>query len=101
MIQEIESVGSTVIPAHSFMDQYLPAPGVISSRAPTSEEESDAGLGIRYLRQQSVFDVGQTVVIKAGYIVAVEAMEEPIKPFNERVVWGERIGRGEDAAYRS
>ena len=34
VIQEIESVGSTVIPAHSFMDQYLPAPGVISSRAP-------------------------------------------------------------------
>ena len=59
VIQEIESVGSTVIPAHSFMDQYLPSPGVISSRAPTSAEESDAGLGIRYLRQQSVFDVAK------------------------------------------
>ena len=75
VIKEIESVGSTVIPAHSFMEQYLPASGVISSRAPTSAEESDAGLGMRYLRQQSVFDVGQTVIIKAGYIVAVEAME--------------------------
>ena len=75
VIQEIESIGATVIPAHSFLDQYLPAPGVISSRAPTLAEESDAGLGIRYLRQQSVFDVGQTVVVKAGYIVAVEAME--------------------------
>ena len=75
VIKEIESVGATVIPAHSFMDQHLPAPGVISARAPTSMEESDAGLGIRYLRQQSVFDVGQTIVIKAGYIVAVEAME--------------------------
>ena len=75
VIQEIESVGATVIPAHSFMDQHVPSPGVISSRAPTADEESDAGLGIRYLRQQSVFDVGQTIVIKAGYIVAVEAME--------------------------
>jgi DUF1009 family protein len=75
VIDKIESVGATVIPAHSFMDQHMPSPGVISSRAPTLDEESDAGLGIRYLRQQSVFDVGQTIVIKAGYIVAVEAME--------------------------
>ena len=36
------------------MDQYVPAPGVISSRAPTVAEESDAGLGIRYLKNDRV-----------------------------------------------
>ena len=75
LVNKIESIGVNVIPSHSFMDKYIPMPGIISARAPLIHEESDSGLGIRYLRHQSMFDVGQSVIIKSGYIVAVEAME--------------------------
>jgi len=75
LIREIESCGVQVLPAHTYMHDYLPAPGSVSARPPTEAEECDMGLGIRYIRQQSAFDVGQTVVVRSGYIIAVEAME--------------------------
>ena len=75
LINKIESIGVHIIPSHSYMDKYIPLPGVISARSPLIHEESDSGLGIRYLRHQGVFDVGQSVIVKSGYIVAVEAME--------------------------
>mgnify|MGYP001957581508 FL=1 len=90
LIRQIERCGVQVLPAHSYMHDYLPAPGAVSARPPTVAEESDMGLGIRYIRQQSAFDVGQTVVVRSGYIVAVEAMEGT----DRTIVRAGRVGGG-------
>lgn len=45
------------------------------SRALTESEEADVRLGLEMARELGRLDIGQTVVVKKGAIVAVEAME--------------------------
>lgn len=67
--------GLTVIPASMFMDDRLPQPGVLTRRAPDEREANDIALGHRIAMASSNLDIGQTVVVKDGMILAVEAFE--------------------------
>jgi DUF1009 family protein len=67
--------GVQAIPSSLFMDDHLPAPGVLSRRAPDSRETGDIELGHRVGMTVCNLDVGQTVVVKDGMILAVEAFE--------------------------
>lgn len=75
VVHKIEQLGVNVLPAHTFLQKYLPSSGALSKRAPKPEELKDIDLGLSFIKSNSENDVGQTVVIKSGYIVAVEAME--------------------------
>lgn len=72
---ELRSIGVTLVPASSFMESTMPAPGMIASRAPTAEEAEDIQLGLRVAKTTSGLDIGQTVVVKRGTVLAVEAFE--------------------------
>jgi DUF1009 family protein len=67
--------GLVTIPSSTFMDDHLPAPGVLTRRAPDPREQNDIDLGMRTAMAVSRLDIGQTVVVKEGMIVAVEAFE--------------------------
>jgi DUF1009 family protein len=67
--------GVETIPSSTFMDDHLPGPGVLTRRAPDSREQADIELGLRAAMALSSQDVGQTVVVKEGMILAVEAFE--------------------------
>ncbi len=71
----IAELGMEVLPAHRFMESHMPEAGVLTSRAPTEREQADAELGLAVARATSGLDIGQTVVIKEGTILAVEAFE--------------------------
>jgi len=75
IIDEIGKLGIDVLPASTFMEAYMPAAGQITGRAPTDREQSDIDLGIRIAQTTAGLEIGQTLVIKEGVIVAVEAME--------------------------
>lgn len=75
LIFKIEEMGVEVLPAHTFIMNYLPKPGVLSSRAPSDQEDKDMQLGVQFIKSNSQFDIGQVVAVKSGYIIAVEAME--------------------------
>ncbi|WP_372807241.1 LpxI family protein [Pontiella sp.] len=72
---EIEKLGIEVLPGNSFMECYTPAAGVLGQRAPTAREQADIELGLRLVKGTSEFEIGQTVAIKDGIIIAVEAWE--------------------------
>jgi hypothetical protein len=72
---ELRSVGVDLRPASMFMESAMPAPGVLTQRRPSPEEEQDIALGREVAKTTSGLDVGQTVVIKQGTILAVEAFE--------------------------
>ncbi len=72
---EIEKLGIAVLPGNSFMECYTPEAGQLSRRAPTEREQSDIALGLKLVRGTSDFEIGQTVAIKDGIIIAVEAWE--------------------------
>ncbi len=71
----IESRGITVLPGDTFMECYTPDAGQLSRRAPTEREQADIELGLKLVKGTSEFEIGQTVAIKDGIIIAVEAFE--------------------------
>lgn len=75
LIGEMEKTGVRILPASFFMQEYIPAAGLLTRRAPDEREQSDAALGRRVIKETSHLDIGQTVVVKEGIILAVEAFE--------------------------
>lgn len=73
--EELNKVGVELQPASLFMETSMPTPGQLSRREPTAEEQADIALGLRVAKATSGLDIGQTVVIKQGTVLAVEAFE--------------------------
>lgn len=67
--------GLELKPASLFMEECMPAAGVLTARAPDAREQADIELGRNVARTTSGLEIGQTVVLKEGTIVAVEAFE--------------------------
>ena len=71
----LRGVGVELMPASMFMESAMPAPGVLTCRVPTEVEQQDIDLGLHVAKTTSSLEIGQTVVIKEGTILAVEAFE--------------------------
>ena len=72
---EFEKAGVPVFPASSFMDGHLPGEGLLTVRAPSDREMKDIRHGADVMRDVGRHDVGQTVLVKDGMVLAVEAFE--------------------------
>ncbi|MDF7826468.1 UDP-2,3-diacylglucosamine diphosphatase LpxI [Pontiellaceae bacterium B12227] len=75
VVEAIESRGIKVLAGNSFMECYTPKVGLLGKRAPTEREQADIELGLKLVKGTSAFEIGQTVAIKDGIIIAVEALE--------------------------
>jgi DUF1009 family protein len=73
--QELKSAGIDLLPAHLFMESAMPPPGLIGARPPTAAEQADIDLGLRVAKMTSGIEIGQTVAVKEGTVLAVEAFE--------------------------
>ena len=71
----LRSVGVELIPAFRFMEKSIPEPAVLTERVATPQELADIELGIRVAKASGALKIGQTVVVKEGTILAVEAFE--------------------------
>jgi DUF1009 family protein len=72
---ELAAQGIELMPASTFMEAHMPAAGALSRRSFTDEERQDVRLGVNVALTTSGLDIGQTVVVKRGTILAVEAFE--------------------------
>ncbi len=72
---ELAAVGVSFRPASLFMEQAMPPAGLLTPVPPTQAQEADIALGLQVARTTSGLDIGQTVVVKDGTILAVEAFE--------------------------
>jgi len=66
----IELIDSTLL-----LTPLLAQPGVLTQRMPNEEEQKDLEFGYPMADAIAGLDVGQTIVVKHGAVVAVEAME--------------------------
>jgi len=73
--EELRAVGIELLSAATFMEAHMPTAGLLSARAPSEEEQADIRLGLQVASVTSGLDIGQTVVVKQGTILAVEAFE--------------------------
>ena len=89
IVSMIEKLGIEVLPGNSFMECYTPEAGQLSRRAPTEREQADIELGLKLVKGTSDFEMGQTVAIKEGLIVAVEALEGT----NQTIKRAGRVGK--------
>ncbi len=67
--------GIELISSTAYLEPLLARPGVLTARAPTTEEEQDLAYGRQVAAALAGFDIGQTVVVAGQACVAVEAME--------------------------
>jgi len=79
-----------MIPASSYMDDSLPGEGVLTSRGFTGLEMSDVARGFQVASDVGRHDVGQTVLVKSGMVLAVEAFEGT----NAAIRRAGKLGRG-------
>lgn len=86
--KELASIGVSLLPAWRFMETAMPALGRLSKRAPDESETSDIALGMTVAKTTSSLEIGQTVIIKQGVILAVEAFEGT----NEAILRAGRLG---------
>jgi UDP-2,3-diacylglucosamine hydrolase len=71
----LEAEGIQLVDSTTFLKPLIPAPGVLTRRAPDAREAADIAYGREIARQIAGLDLGQTVVIRDRACVAVEAME--------------------------
>jgi len=67
--------GITLLDSTAFLAPLLAGPGVLTRRKPTADEEADLEFGYRVADAIAGLDIGQTIAVKSGAVVAVEAME--------------------------
>lgn len=75
LVAEFERCGTKVLPASSYMDDSLPGVGALTRRDLTDAERDDVRRGIQVAADVGRHDVGQTVLVKSGMVLAVEAFE--------------------------
>ncbi|MBI4056582.1 MAG: UDP-2,3-diacylglucosamine diphosphatase LpxI [Elusimicrobia bacterium] len=73
--EEFAKEGIQLLSSATFLSHLIPHKGVLTGRKPTATEKEDIKLGWRVAKNLSGLDVGQTVVVKEGTVVAVEGME--------------------------
>ncbi len=73
--QRLARDGITLLDSSTFLQANLCPAGVLTTRHPTAAESADIQLGIQAARAIAALDIGQSVVVKSGVVVAVEALE--------------------------
>ena len=73
--QELENEGILIIESTRFLSTLVPTAGILTSTAPNSQQWDDIRLGFTVAKEIGRWDVGQSVIIKRGTIIAVEGIE--------------------------
>ncbi len=73
--EEFAKEGIELLSSAGWLGHLLATEGILSRRKPSSQEERDLQLGWRAAKAISGLDIGQTVVVQEGAVVAVEAVE--------------------------
>ena len=87
---ELGKAGVTLLPATTFLEDSLAGKGWLAGPKPRRRMIEDAAYGFRIAKEMSRLDIGQTVVIRHGTVVAVEAFEGT----NEAIRRGATLARG-------
>jgi DUF1009 family protein len=72
---EIASEGIPVVESTRYLEGRLTPEGVIAGPEPSEAVRADLALGLRVAKTLGLHDVGQTVVVKEGTVLALEAVE--------------------------
>lgn len=72
---ELEAAGIRIVESTLFLTTILTAPGPLIGGAPDAAQWRDIRLGVAVAKALGQWDIGQSVVVKSGMVLAVEAIE--------------------------
>src|SRR5215475_14958937 len=72
---ELAKIDVDLLPATTFLEDSLARPGLVAGLKLSPRQEHDVELGWNAAKEIARLDIGQTIIVKNGTIVAVEALE--------------------------
>lgn len=72
---ELGKDGVALCDPRPFLGEFVPAPGNLTRNKPDKEQMADIEFGRGIAKEVSRLDIGQTVVVKKGTVLAVEGFE--------------------------
>lgn len=93
---ELAKAGVCLLPATTFMEESLAKAGLIAGPRLSRRETEDVRFGFGIAKEVSRLDIGQTVVVKGGTVLAVEGFDGT----NATLRRGGTLGRKESVAVK-
>ena len=93
---QLAKAGVELLPATSFLEEFLAPDGHFAGPRPRRRALEDVAFGLRIAKEVSRLDIGQTVVVRNGTVLAVEGFEGT----NEAIKRGALMGRGQAVAVK-
>src|SRR5438270_9961128 len=87
---ELDKIGVTLLPATTFLEDFLAGKDLIAGPKLSRREKSDIDLGWGIAQKIAALDIGQTVIVKNGTVLAIEGFDGT----NETMRRGGALGRG-------
>jgi DUF1009 family protein len=87
---ELEKIGVALLPATTFLEDFLAGKDLIAGPKLSRREKSDIDLGWDIAQKIAALDIGQTIILKNGAILAIEGFDGT----NETMRRGGALGRG-------
>jgi len=72
---ELEKIGVTLLPATTFLEEFLVTRDLLAGPRLSRREKSDVDFGWEIAQKVAALDIGQTVIVKNGTVLAVEGFE--------------------------
>lgn len=75
LCEQLELRGIAVLPATTFMEDYMPGPGHLAGPEPTAAQLEEADRGLELAREIARLDIGQSLIVHGDRILCVEAFK--------------------------
>ena len=75
LADELATSGITIVESTLYLQDIVPQLGVLSARVPSPQEWEEIHFGLRAAKEIGRFDIGQSVVVRGGAVIAVEGIE--------------------------
>ena len=86
---ELEKIGVALLPATTFLEDFLAGKDLIVGPKLSRREKSDIDLGWDIAQKIAALDIGQTIIVKNGAVLAIEGFDGT----NETMRRGGALGR--------
>jgi DUF1009 family protein len=93
---ELHKVGVVLLPATTYLEDSIAPKGLIAGPKPKKRCIEDIIFGFEIAKEVSRLDIGQTVVVRNGTVLAVEAFEGT----NEAIRRGAALGRNDSVVVK-
>jgi UDP-2,3-diacylglucosamine hydrolase len=87
---ELDKIGVALLPATTFLEDFLAGKGLVAGPKLSRREKWDMDLGWGIAQKIAALDIGQTVIVKNGTVLAIEGFDGT----NETIRRGGALGRG-------